>query len=111
MILCCGGDFATTSTARSKRDHASECSSDFFGNLAMSQEVVATLIAIFNKLPRRALTELGRIAAAWAYLETEFDLALECLLVDPRCKELHDDYIILPFKTRLALMRSAASRI
>jgi hypothetical protein len=33
--LCCGGLFATTSTARSKRDHASECSSVEDADFAM----------------------------------------------------------------------------
>jgi hypothetical protein len=46
----------------------------------MPQRATASVIALLNKLPRRALTEIGMVAAAWAYLETEFDLALECLL-------------------------------
>jgi hypothetical protein len=36
VTLCCGGLFATTSTARSKRDHASVDNSGVFGRLDMS---------------------------------------------------------------------------
>ena len=82
-----------------------------FGVFAMPQRATASVIVLLNKLPRSALTEIGMVAAAWAYLETEFDFALECLLSNRKAKGLHDDYIIVPFKTRLVLIREAAMRV
>src|ERR1700686_5445893 len=46
---CCGGDLATTSTARSKRDQASECNSggaerSDFETLAMSRQPLAPFV-------------------------------------------------------------------
>jgi hypothetical protein len=39
FVLCCGGAFATSFTARSKRSHASGSNSIFFGRFVMKQKV------------------------------------------------------------------------
>jgi hypothetical protein len=66
---------------------------------------------LLDQLSTEVTVAIGRIAAAWVYLETEFDLALACLLTDPRTKGLHDDYILLPFKSRLAIVRAAGKLV
>ena len=67
-VLCCGGDFATTSTACSKRSHASARSSDvsFFGCIMRTPPL--------RPLPTPLLVQLGRIATTTAYIEQEFVL-------------------------------------
>jgi hypothetical protein len=56
FVLCCGGDFATTSTARSKRDHASGDNSTSLdgGALAMNfQSVLDDYLSLMESLKLR----------------------------------------------------------
>jgi hypothetical protein len=70
LVLCCGGLFATTSTARSKRAHASGCNSgSFFGSgFAMKVAVHVQARGVY-KLPAALSAEIGRIVVHWAYYE------------------------------------------
>jgi hypothetical protein len=66
---------------------------------------------LLNRLPQRALRELGLVSAAWVYLETEMDLAIQCLLVHPKAKGVHNGALILPFSRRLALLRQLGKKV
>jgi hypothetical protein len=79
----------------------------------MSQQQSATdqINGLLDQLSIEVTAAIGRIAAAWVYLETEFDLALECLLVHRNTEGLHDDYILIPFKSRLAVLRAAGKLV
>jgi hypothetical protein len=79
----------------------------------MSQQQSATdqINGLLDQLSIEVTAAIGRIAAAWVYLETEFDLALECLLVHRNTEGLQDDYILIPFKSRLAVLRAAGKLV
>jgi hypothetical protein len=66
---------------------------------------------LLNRLPPRALRELGLVSAAWVYLETEMDLAIQCLLVHPKAEGVHTDALILPFNRRLTLCRQLGKKV
>src|SRR5258705_13051458 len=79
--LCCGGDFATTSTARSKRAHASECSSvsslepDFFAMQPLSRIRPNTTMMSFGLdatmvLRPQIAVSIAECIAEWADIET-----------------------------------------
>ena len=57
----------------------------------MSQQQSATdqINGLLDQLSIEVTAAIGRIAAAWVYLETEFDLALECLLVHRNTEGLY----------------------
>jgi hypothetical protein len=63
FVLCCGGLFATTSTARSKRAHASEWTSDCFG-------------FVMSTVPEDEpyFAALGRFIASYALAEQQVHL-------------------------------------
>ena len=77
----------------------------------MPNEARDTINELLSKLPKQAFSELGRISAAWVYLEIEVDLAIQCLLTHPKCKGIHEDALIIPFKRRLALLRKLGQRV
>jgi hypothetical protein len=67
FFLCCGGLFATTSTARSKRAHASDSSAVSAGFFAMTEPTYTT--------PEDELlfSSIGRLTISWARLEVALD--------------------------------------
>ena len=75
------------------------------------QSTKSELTQLLDALPPDAMTAVGRIAAMSAYLETEFDLALECLLRHPKAEGLHDEPLLMPFTQRLGLIREVGKRV
>jgi hypothetical protein len=85
---CCGGDLATTSTARSKRCHASALKSSSFADFAMPRQ---PFLPAFAKRPCSVGLEsiearpefarlIGFCVAAWSYVENEMAILLGLLL-------------------------------
>jgi hypothetical protein len=75
FVRCCGGDFATTSTALSKRAHASGrnsiCSFREPGDFAMAKTYAIERVsgtAEYDLSPCMC-REVGRITVHWAYIE------------------------------------------
>ena len=73
FVLCCGGDFATTSTARSKRAHAlgasSDCVLDCFRSLGADMSKPPKPRHIFIKPDPSYWRVLGNFVEAFANLE------------------------------------------
>ena len=65
--------------------------------------------AVSTYLPTSILTALGRVAAHWGFLETEFDVMVAALVVHPDFEQ--ERYLQIPFKSRLSLARRAAAKI
>jgi hypothetical protein len=85
-VRCCGGLFATTSTARSKRDHASGCNSgSFFGSGFAMTEPDTKLAKMLAKMAAdtKAIREgIVQITLAWAAVEGSMSLLLREVLGD-----------------------------
>jgi hypothetical protein len=81
--LCCGGDFATTSTARSKRDHASTCISSFWGGFVMKKPRKSKRL-ILPRVSQRHLTAIGNIVVNWAALEDLMGILINQLVAKER---------------------------
>ena len=76
--------------------------------MKMSHQRAANQITeALDQLSNECTACIGRITAAWVYLETELDNTIQCLLTMPETDGLHDDCLLLPFKSRLALVRAA----
>ena len=89
FVLCCGGDLATASTARSKRAHTLECRSarpTSFEDFAMPQPMSTTRPIHFDFSPLGALKRpnLGAyvtvISNFWNEIEAQIAIFLAALL-------------------------------
>jgi hypothetical protein len=99
---CCGGLFATTSTARSKRAHASGCISGFFlGSVfAMPEDYTSPEDEAF-------FGAIGRLAVSWAHLEIGLDWLVRTIHHDLRGRELIEGIEPIPLKRKLDYLGKA----
>jgi hypothetical protein len=91
LVLCCGGDFATMSTARSKRCHASGCNStslDLPGTFAMPRQPLMYMRSQAQfRFPANALAErpelaalIGECIAVWSSVEAQLAIMLSAIM-------------------------------
>jgi hypothetical protein len=76
FVLCWGGDFATTSTARSKRSHASDSS----GAIVVGVFAMAAKLRSEGKKFDELAKALGYVTIAWGRLENDLSEFIELLV-------------------------------
>lgn len=64
---------------------------------------------VASHLPESVLTHLGRVAAFWGYLETDFNLTLARLVLAAGLES--DKYLRTPFNSRMALAHKASKAV
>jgi hypothetical protein len=117
LDLCCGGDLATTSTARSKRDHASGRNSlaFVFGSFVMQplSRVRKHALVTFGQddtmvVRPRVAVKIAECIAAWANIESMLGLFLG-LLLHSKAKTTLTMYMALENRAaQLRLLEAAA---
>jgi hypothetical protein len=87
FVRCCGGLFATTSTARSKRAHALGCNSGSLDFAMPRQPLIYVRPKTKYRMPANALGErpelaglVGECIACWAHVEGQIAVLLSAIM-------------------------------